>query len=630
MSNNEQASITVLRFPDCVRLRRHMYINSKNHAIDEIVDNCIDEHFAGRCDSISVEIINADGVEVVIVTDNGSGIPVTKHPDPEYKNLTQAEVAYTVLHAGGKFGSAGKDGYKTATGGLHGVGASCVNALSSKLFLTTYQKGVVYEAVFEKGKIISNMQPISEYTEDFSGTQVKFILDDEIWGDEKFNFKHLAKRLKQIAYLNPKLTIVYSNEFTQEEETFHYPEGVKSYVEKLSAEKSPLHSIEYYSDTIETFSIQCSFCYTQSFYPEIYSFCNNIATESGGDHLIGFNHGIQKAVNDYCIQNKLIKEDDKFEINDCLEGIVGVVSVIVVNPQFEGQGKTKIKMPGIRNAIKNYVAEKFFSYLDHHPEYVDAIVNRVLLAQKARISAQNARENARKTKDALQGNVKGLADCQEKDPALCEIFIVEGDSAGGSAKSGRNRKTQAILPIFGKILNTEKSVFSKVLDNVKIGSLIKALKCGIADEFDIKKLRYHKIILLSDADVDGYHIQTLYITFFYRYYREIIENGYLYIGQPPLFKIETKKEHWYAYSDEEKEKIIQGIPNTNYKVQRYKGLGEMNADQLWETTLNPEHRTLIRITLQDAEEAENMVTTCMSEDISSRKKFIEEYAKYAQ
>lgn len=624
---SKQAQISVLEFPDNVRLRRGMYLPSKDHAVSEIVDNGVDEGAAGYADTIIVTI-NQD--QVVNVCDNGRGIPVTPHKDPKYKGLTQAEVAYTVLHAGGKFGT--EDGYKTITGGLNGVGASVVNALSEWLELEVYCDNKIHKCRFEKGHIVEHMREIGTYDEDISGTSVTFKLDEPIWEGEQFDLKHIVNRLRQLSYLNPKLTFVANVDSTDKdgkpfkcEETFHHPTGLTAYIERLTKARTCLTPIFSATTTVDDMEITYSFVYTDAYNEDTRSFVNNINTDDGGDHLIGLRHGISGALNNYATENKI---NNKFEISDALEGVCGIISIKVKDPHFDGQSKAKIKMPWIRGAIREFVTSTVYATLDANPDVAKIIVDKALLAQKVRNQAAKVRDAIRKSKSLVEGKPEKFADCQSKDPKESEIWIAEGDSAGGSLKSARDRRTQAILPIFGKILNVKKSNLADVLKNPKLLDLLKALKCGIAEEFDIEKLRYHKIILASDADVDGAHIATLFITFFYLYLREIIEAGYLYISLPPLYKIEQGKTKVYAYSDEEKDQIVASLTG-NYNVQRYKGLGEMMPEQLWETTMNPEVRTLIQVTVEDAEAALEILDICMGEKVEPRKNFIVENALIA-
>ena len=627
--NQNSADITVLDFPECVRLRKEMYLPNKTHAIYEIIDNAVDEHLAGFCSCIQVKV---DANERITIVDNGRGIPVDKHSDPRYAHLTQAEVAFTVLHAGGKFKNK-KGAYQTASAGLHGVGASCTNATSSEMTLTVFKNQKVYQAQFSKGLIVSNLSEIGTYDDEtFSGTQVEFTLDNEVWQDEQIEYNRLEKRLKQLAYLNPGLMLSYTNEYKgfEKEEIFHYPYGVQSYVEELTQNKNPITETLYVNSVVDEVNMQLAIAYTEANSPDTYSFCNNVYTESGGDHLIGMHHGIAKAINDYALDKKILKEGQKFDISDCIEGVTAIISIIVKEAAFEGQSKAKIKMPYIRSIIRNYASETLFNFLDHNPSKAQAILDKVMLSQKARLAANKARESIRKQKGAVIGNPKGLAQCTEKDPSLCEIFIVEGDSAGGSAKDGRDRRTQAILPLFGKILNTEKSNSEAVEENLKLDELLKALKCGIGENFNIDQLRYHKIIIMADGDVDGLHIQILYITYFYRYMPEIIEQNMLYMAVPPLYRLEYSKTHAiYAYSDAERDQLIEehGMPQA---IRHYKGLGEMTPELLWETTMNPENRTLIQITIEDAEKAEEALTICMGKAVPPRRAFIEENALNAE
>lgn len=628
----EEPDIAVVEFPECVRIRTEMYLSDKAQAIDEIVSNSVDEYLAERCNYIQIII---DANEKVSVLDNGGGIPITKHKNPSYAHLSQAEVAFTTLHAGGKFGQE-KGGYKNATGGLHGVGASCVNATSSWMLLTVYKNKKIYEAEFSKGIITKNLKQVQTYETDFTGTQVEFVLDEEIWGNEKIDYKQLRKRLCQLAYLNTGLTIDYTNELTQEKEVFYYEQGAKAYVEATVKESGDeMLCTPIYTQTIANeVKIQFACTYTNSFSSHISSFCNNIHTEAGGDHLIGFNQGICTAICDYAIDKKIIKEDEKFENSDCLEGLYGIVSVIVSQPKFEGQSKSKIKMRFIRNIVKDVVYEAVFSFLDHNPSVAQIIMSKIQLSQKARLAAQHSRDMVRKNKKLITGKAKKLKPCSEKDPALCEIYIVEGDSAGGTAGNARNREIQAILPIFGKILNAEKADDLLVVDNKKLEELVKALECGIGEDFDVTKVRYHKIILLADGDVDGGHIVVLFLTFLYRFYRPLIEAGYVYVATPPLFSIKHSKDDIiYVLNEEKRDEMLAQLLSENKKVievKRYKGLGEMNPEQLWETTLNPANRTLLQITLEDAEKAEEMLQICMGKAVPPRKAFIETNAQYAK
>jgi DNA gyrase subunit B len=627
--NNEQAQISVLRYPECVRLRKEMYLTDPDHCIYEIVDNSVDEHAAGRCNAIAIAIVGDE----VIVEDDGNGIPITPSPDPEYAHLSQAEVAYTVLHAGGKFGKAG--GYKTNTGGLHGVGASCVNAVSENVSLIISTDGSQYQVDFAKGHIINGLHRIGDVEDGKSGTEVHFTLDKEVWGDEGFDFDKIEKRIRQLAYLNPGLTLLlYFDTVDKDgkevklEKTYCYPEGIKEYIGKLAKGKVVISDTAYFvkkvvDEKVGEIEVSVAFTYIDGYTTNVSCFVNNIATEAGGDHLTGFKMGSYKAVERYALESGAIKDAKDLESDDAREGMIAVISVKVKEPKFEGQGKSKIKMIEVRNAVKQTMEDFMFDYFNQDTTRAKAIMDKVLKASKARLAAKRAREAARGQKEGMEGGLPGkLADCSEKDPALCEIYLVEGDSAAGSCKSARDRKTQAILPVFGKILNAEKSRYDQVVTNPKLLDMLKALKCGIGNDFDLAKIRYHRIILMSDADVDGSHIQCLNLVFFYRYLRPVIEAGYLYIACPPLYKVSKKvgkkEEVVYLYSKEE----LDAYDTTNCSVQRYKGLGEMNPDQLWDTTMNPETRKLVRVTISDYELAEEYLSLCMGKDVETRKAFI--------
>lgn len=500
----QSADISILDFPDCVRKRKEMYLSNMSHAIFEIVDNGVDEITSGHGSVISVEIKQ----DYVCVTDNGRGIPVTKHKDPRYAHLTQAEVAYTVLHAGGKFG--GEGSYKTATGGLHGVGASVTNALSESLTLEVCSNGSLYRAEFSKGLITKNMALVGpipeELGEEFTGTSVTFTLDKEIWKDEDLEINRIAKRLQQIAFLNPGLCINLNIDYTQKDgkhfkidEIYKYDEGLAAYINKLLNGKKQMTAIIAHNDQVGDVQVSFAVSYSEGYSEEIYSFVNNINTEDGGDHLIGFRNGIARAINRYAVENKILKEGQKYDIGDCLEGSVGIVSVKVFEPKFDGQSKSRIKMPSVRQPVRELVETTFYDFLDANPEEADFILKKAELAQKARQSAQKAREAIRKSK-SFSGNPTKFAACQSRNPEECEIWYAEGDSAGGSLKQARDRKTQAVLPIFGKIANVEKMSLDEVLNNVKLLNIVAPLKCGIGEDFDIEKLRYHKLILSADAD----------------------------------------------------------------------------------------------------------------------------------
>lgn len=625
------AEISVLEFPDNVRKRKSMYLPNLDHTVFEITDNSIDEALAGYASVIQIAIVD----DAVTVVDNGRGIPVTLHKQQDkFPGKSQAEVAYTVLHAGGKFGT--ETGYKTVTGGLHGVGASVVNALSTSTSLAIKTGGKRYQVDFAKGLIVEGLRVVEEGIDPSdTGTEVMFVPDPEMWGEEKFDLKRIRRRIRQLAFLNAGIELYLyldsddkDGKRIQSEDTFCYPDGLKAYLEYLSASKKLVTPIISEAVKKENTEVAIALCYNDGYSTETYSFCNNISTQDGGDHLSSFELALVKEVNAYAIENGFIKEDAKFGIEDIREGLIAIVAIKDPNPEFEGQAKSKIKMPHVRPIVRQATSELVHAYFDANPETAKAIVNKALQAAKAREAARKAREASRKQKDLIEGGLPGkLADCQSKDPAQSEVYIVEGDSAGGSAKQARDRKFQAILPIFGKILNVEKARLLSVLSNEKLQDLMRALKCGIADEFDIEKLRYHKIILMSDADVDGDHIKTLYLTFFYRYCRPLIEAGYVYLACPPLFKVTKGKNVKYAYNEAERDKYVAEFGgSTGVNVQRYKGLGEMNPEQLWETTMDPERRTLIQVTIEDAESADEVISICMGEEVKPRRDFIMENA----
>lgn len=619
---SEQTQISVLRFPENVRKRKEMYIYDPDHCVFEIIDNAIDEHSAGHCDSIAVLIED----DTVTIEDNGRGIPIAPHSDPEYKGKSQVEVAMTVLHSGGKFGDSAKDSYQTVTSGLNGVGASCVNALSESMHITVYKGDKAYGIDFERGKTKKSLYEDNDKSTGSTGTLVKFKLDKEIWGEEKIDIKRIEKRLRQLAYLNPGLTIHILLKDTEEnieiKDSFCYEDGLQAYLEKLSKNKAKITNIYSHYIKREDFELALAFCYVDSFSDEVFTFANNVNTQQGGDHQTGFKMGMSKAIFDFIKEQNLNKKNFDLQSDDIREGLIAVVSVKVKDPKFEGQGKSKLKMTNIRTPIKNEVESFIFEELSKNIDEGKKIAEKVFLAAKARVSAKKARELDRNKSELFDrtGLPGKLADCQTKKPEESEIFILEGDSAGGSACEARDRRTQAVLPVFGKILNVEKARVSKVISNPKLQDLIKALRCGIDDSFDIKKLRYHKIILLADADVDGFHIQCLNLTLFFRHLRPLIDEGHLYLAVPPLYAIKKNKKIEYAYTDQEMRKKA----TKDAHITKFKGIGEMDPDQLWETTMNPETRKLIQVTAEDIEAAESAFTVCMGENVELRRKFIVE------
>ena len=621
--------IQILEGLEAVRKRPGMYIGSTSarglhHLVYEIVDNAVDEALAGYCDSIEV-FINEDNS--ITVMDDGRGIPV----DIQKKaGISAVEVVFTILHAGGKFGNGG---YKVS-GGLHGVGASVVNALSEWLEVQVYRDGNVYQQRYERGRTMYPLKIVGKCSPDQHGTRVSFLPDKEIFEETVFDYDTLKMRLRETAFLTKNLKIVLHDEREEKHEhTFHYEGGIKEFVSYLNKGKTPLYeNVLYCEGTKDGVYVEVSMQHNDSYTENIYTFVNNINTPEGGTHLTGFKNALTKTFNDYARKNKLLKEnEDSLSGEDIREGLTAIVSVKVEEPQFEGQTKQKLGNSEARGAVDNIVSEQLTYYLEQNPTAAKAMCEKSIMAQRARAAARKARDLTRR-KSALEGMALPgkLADCSDKNPENCEIYIVEGDSAGGSAKTARSRATQAILPLRGKILNVEKARMDKVYANAEIKAMITAFGTGIHDDFDISKLRYHKIIIMTDADVDGAHISTLLLTFIYRFMPELIKQGYVYLAQPPLYKIEKNKRVWYAYSDEELNSILKEIGRDNSnKIQRYKGLGEMDAEQLWETTMDPERRILLRVTMDEetTSEVDLTFTTLMGDQVEPRREFIENNAK---
>ena len=626
--NAEQ--IQVLEGLEPVRKRPGMYIGSTSetglhHLVYEIVDNSVDEALAGYCTEINVTIT---GENAIRVSDNGRGMPVDIHPK---LGIPAVEFIHTVLHAGGKFGGGG---YKVS-GGLHGVGASVVNALSEAMEVEVKRDGKVYRQRYERGK---TMYPLKETgVSDVTGTTTWFKPDPEIFRDTVvFNYSTLEHRLREMAFLNKGIKITLTDERgeAQKTDTFHYEGGIKEFVKYINRNKEPIHEdIVYFEVTKANFECEVALQYTDRYNEFILSYANNINTTEGGTHLVGFKTALTRAYNDYAKKNKLIKENEAaLSGEDIREGITAIISVKLTEPQFEGQTKTKLGNSEIRGFVDNATNENITAFFEENPQQARIIIEKGLRAARAREAARKARDLTRR-KSALDGmTLPGkLADCSEKDPALSEIFLVEGDSAGGSAKSGRDRKRQAILPLRGKILNVEKARLDKILNSDEIKNMITAFGCGIGSEFNEEKLRYHKIVIMTDADVDGAHICTLMLTFFYRYMRPLIEKGYVYIAQPPLYKVEKGKQRYYTYSEEEQRKLLSELgTGQKLNIQRYKGLGEMDAHQLWETTMDYATRTLIQVKIEDFTRADDTFSMLMGEKVPPRRKFIEENAKYVQ
>ena len=625
--------IQILEGLEAVRKRPGMYIGSTSarglhHLVYEIVDNAVDEALAGFCDTIYVTINKDNSVTVI---DNGRGIPVGIN---HKAGLPAVEVVFTVLHAGGKFGGGG---YKVS-GGLHGVGASVVNALSNWLEVEIYHDGKVYQQRYERGKVMEKLTVIGECEEGKTGTKVTFLPDDTIFETTVFDFNVLKQRFREMAFLTKGLKIVLKDDREEEpkERTFHYEGGIKEFVTYLNRSATPLYEqIIYCEGMVNNVSVEVAMQHNDSYSDNTYGFVNNITTPEGGTHVVGFRNAITKTFNDYARKNKLLRENEpNLSGEDIREGLTAIISVKIEDPQFEGQTKQKLGNSEARGAVDNVVSRQLEIFLEQNPAIGKIIVEKSVMSQRAREAARKARDLTRR-KSALDNMALPgkLADCSDKNPENCEIYIVEGDSAGGSAKTARDRATQAILPLRGKILNVEKARLDKIYGNAEIKAMITAFGTGIHEDFDISKLRYHKIIIMTDADVDGAHISTLLLTFIYRFMPELIKQGYVYLAQPPLYKLEKNKKVWYAYSDEELSNIINEVGRDgNNKIQRYKGLGEMDAEQLWETTMDPEHRILLRVTMDDetTSELDLTFTTLMGDKVEPRREFIVENAKYVK
>ena len=627
--------IQVLEGLEAVRKRPGMYIGSTSvrglhHCVYEIVDNCVDEALAGYCTNIKVEI---EPGNIISVEDNGRGIPVEIHPKTK---ISTAETVYTVLHAGGKFG--GDSGYKVS-GGLHGVGASVVNALSTWTEVTIKRDGGLYQMYFEKGKTIKPLEKIGEATG--TGTKVRFLADDTIFESLEYEYEVLEKRFREMAFLTKGLKISIEDKRVDpvQKAEFCFEGGLNSFVEYLNKNKEKLHKAPIYIEKTDgEVPVEIAIQYTTSYSENIYSFVNNINTIEGGTHLEGFKRSLTKVFNDYARSHNILKDKDANLMGeDIREGITAVISVKVKEPQFEGQTKTKLGNSEVTGIVQSAMNEALSAFLEENPSIAKAVLEKCISASRAREAARKARELVRRKSALETSTLPGkLADCSSKNPEECEVYIVEGDSAGGSAKQGRDRKYQAILPLWGKMLNVEKSRADKIYNNDKLQPVILAVGAGIGADFDITKIRYGKVIIMADADVDGAHIRTLLLTFFFRYMRPLIENGNVYLAQPPLYKLSKKgMEDIYCYTDEDLEKSFKdleekGVARDTLSIQRYKGLGEMNPEQLWETTMDPERRIMVKVTMEDAIKADEIFTLLMGDEVEPRREFIEKNAKYVK
>ena len=634
MSNEYGADqIQILEGLEAVRKRPGMYIGSTSirglhHLVYEIVDNSVDEALAGYCDTIDVTINKDNSITVI---DNGRGIPVGIN---HKAGLPAVEVVFTILHAGGKFGGGG---YKVS-GGLHGVGASVVNALSDWLEVEIFTEGKIHKQRYERGHVCYPLKVVGECDPEKTGTKVTFKPDGTIFEETVYDYDTLKQRFREMAFLTKNLRIILRDdrEEPQKVKEFHYAGGIKEFVTYLNKSKAALYdNVMYFEGSKNNVYVEVALQHNDSYTESVYSFVNNITTPEGGTHLVGFRNALTKTFNDYARSNKLLKDSEaNLSGEDIREGLTAIVSVKIEDPQFEGQTKQKLGNSEARGAVDSIVSEQLTYFLEQNPSVAKTICEKSILAQRARDAARKARDLTRRKTALENSSLPGkLADCSDKDPKNCEIYIVEGDSAGGSAKTARSRATQAILPLRGKILNVEKARLDKIYANAEIKAMITAFGTGIHDDFDISKLRYHKIIIMTDADVDGAHIATLLLTFIYRFMPELIKQGYVYLAQPPLYKLEKNKKVWYAYSDEELDKILSEVGrDQNNKIQRYKGLGEMDAEQLWDTTMDPEKRILLKVSMNEEAESELDLTftTLMGDKVEPRREFIEENAKYVK
>lgn len=626
--NYNAGSIQVLEGLEPVRKRPGMYIGSTgtkglHHCVMEVMDNSIDEVLAGRADTVKV-VIYKDGS--ISVEDNGSGIPVEVHPKTGKSTL---ETVLTVLHAGGKFNN---DAYKVS-GGLHGVGVSCVNALSEWLIATVKRGGHIYEQHFARGKAQGDIKVVGDTHE--SGTTIQFMPDSEIFDTTEFSNEVLVTKFREVAFLNKgvRITLIDEREEEPQEEVFHYEGGIKSFVEYINRSKNAItNDIIYFDKSMDDCELEIAMQYTDGYSENVLTFANNIHTTEGGYHLTGFRNALTRALNDYGRKANIIKEkEENLSGDDAREGLTAIVSVKLKEPQFEGQTKSKLGNSEVQGIVNSVAYQELNDYFELHPQEGKKIIEKAISAQRAREAARKARDLSRGKRSVLDNTTLPgkLADCQSNDNTETEIFIVEGDSAGGSAKQGRDRKFQAILPLRGKILNVEKARLDKILAYEEIKAMITAFGTGIDTEFNIEKLRYGKIIIMTDADVDGAHIRTLLLTFFFRHMRELVDDGHIYIAQPPLYMVSKNRKEYYVYDDDELEVLLKEIGRDNYTIQRYKGLGEMNPEQLWETTMDPEHRILLRVNVDDAVNADEIFSMLMGDKVEPRREFIEKNAKYA-